>query len=129
MGTNLRWRRSLRRQLPIATVVTTEAVGDPAYRAAGERLRILPTLPKNRFDVGHRRPSDSELNVVPRRGLPVFRSHRLALRIPSVRRVVTAAVAEIDAPEERDIQFGPAAVAQHHELLVVRSAGTHPHVE
>ena len=43
--------------------------------------------------------------------------------------VVPPAVTQVDAADEGDVELGPAWVAQHHELLVVRAAGAHPHVE
>ena len=44
-------------------------------------------------------------------------------------RVVAAAVAQVDATEEGDVEVGPLPVAQDDELLVVRPPGPHPHVE
>jgi len=43
--------------------------------------------------------------------------------------VVATAVAQVDPAEEGDVLMWSAGVAQHHELLVVRAARAHPHVE
>jgi hypothetical protein len=99
------------------------------HGVAGQRLAVLPALPEHRLDVADHRPAQRDHHVVPRRPRPVHRGHRLALRIAAVVGVVAAAVAEVDPADERDVELGPAGVPQHDELLVVRSAGAHPHVQ
>jgi hypothetical protein len=66
---------------------------------------------------------------VPRWLWPVHARHRLRLRVAPVRCVVAAAVAQVDATEEGDVQLGPLVVAQDHELLMVRPPGSHSYVE
>ena len=60
---------------------------------------------------------------------PYTVGHRLGLRVAAVLGVVAAAVAEVDAADEGDVQLGPARVAQDDELLVVRAAEPDPHVQ
>ena len=55
--------------------------------------------------------------------------HLHGLRIPVVVGVVAAGVAQVDTAGEGDVAVGCAGVAQHHQLLVVRSAEAHPLVE
>ena len=38
-------------------------------------------------------------------------------------------MAQVDAPQEGDVELGPVLVAQDHELLVVRAPGPYPHVQ
>ena len=42
--------------------------------------------------------------------------------------VVAPAVTQVDSADERDVLFGPAGVAQHDELLMVRAVWSHSHV-
>ncbi|MER5928159.1 hypothetical protein [Streptomyces mirabilis] len=53
----------------------------------------------------------------------------LRLRVTLMSGVVPTAVAQIDPADEGDVPLGPTRVAQHHELLMVRAARPHPHVE
>ena len=60
---------------------------------------------------------------------PIGRRHRLGLRVTEVPRVVSPRVAQVDAADERDVTLRSPGVADHHEFLVMRTTGTHPHVE
>ena len=43
--------------------------------------------------------------------------------------VIAASVAEVDPAHVRDVPLRPALESDHHQLLVVGAASTHPHVE
>ncbi len=111
-----------------AVVVAADQIGQPVEGAPGQRCGVLPALAKHRFQVGDGRSTNGQLDVVPRRRRPVDRGHRLALRISGVVFVVTAAVTQVDATDERDVEFRPTGMTQHDEFLVVRTAGPDPHV-
>jgi hypothetical protein len=98
-------------------------------RIAAQRCGVVPSLAEHRLDIADRWASDPHLGVVPRGAWPVHRGHRLALRIPEVARVVVPAVAQVDATHERDVEILTAGMADDHELLMVRTTGTHSHVE
>ena len=53
----------------------------------------------------------------------------LRLRVAVVVGVVAARVAQVDAADVRDVAGRVVAVPDHHQLLVVRAAQPHPHVE
>ena len=90
---------------------------------------VVPPFPEHGFHVCHRRAAQLNLDVVPGRARPVHRSHRLRLAVPASAASIASAVAEVDPADEGAVQMRPARMAQHHELLVVRAAGPHPHVE
>src|SRR5450631_1187959 len=114
LGVGVLWRQRRRR-----AVVVAETVRKPAERAAAENLGVLPPLAEHRFHVADRGAPDSELYVVPGWSRPVHGSDRQRLRVAPVRGVVAPTVAQVDAPQEGDVELGPVAVAQDHELLVV----------
>ncbi len=66
---------------------------------------------------------------MPGRARPVGRGERLAERVAPVCGVVATAVAQVDAADESDVPLGPSRVTQYDGLLMVRTAGAHPHVE
>jgi hypothetical protein len=68
------------------------------------------------------------LDVVPRRAFAIRHGDRGGLRVAVVGGVVAAAVAQVDATDVGHVQVWAAGMAQDHELLVVRTAGAHPHV-
>ena len=74
-------------------------------------------------------PADGHLDVVPRRVRAVLLGQRLGLRVAVVGVVVAPVVGQVDAADEGDVARGVVAVPDHDELLVVRAAGAHPHVE
>jgi hypothetical protein len=119
----LRWQRRPR------GVVVPDTVREPTHRAAAESVGVFPAFTEHRFNVAHGRSADGELDVVPRRSWPEDSGHRLWLRIAPVRCAVAAAVAQVDASEEGDIEVGPLVGAQDDELLVVRPSDAHPHVK
>jgi hypothetical protein len=47
----------------------------------------------------------------------------------AVGRGIATAVAKVDAADKGAVHLRPAGVTQHHELLMMRAAGTDPHVE
>src|SRR4051794_7404882 len=55
--------------------------------------------------------------------------HRLSLPVATVPAVVAPGVAQVDAPDERDVVVGPVTVSDHDELLMMRAAAPHPLVE
>jgi hypothetical protein len=74
------------------------------------------------------RPSASPLGLVVTAAAAVVMP-ALALWVAPVRGVVSPAVAQVDSPQEGDVELGPVVVAQDHELLVVGSPRPHPHVQ
>ena len=74
-------------------------------------------------------PGDRRHHVVPGRGVAVLRRHLERLRVAEVLGVVAAGVAQVDAADVGDVALGVVAVADHDQLLVVRAARAHPHVE
>ena len=107
----------------------SDTVRKPAQRAAAESLGVLPSFTEHRLHIADGRSADGELYVVPGRSWPVDSGHRLWLRVAPVRCVVAAAVAQVDATEEGDVELGPVPMAQDDELLVVRPPCPDPHVE
>ena len=77
----------------------------------------------------HGRALDRDLDVVPGRAVAVLLGERLRLRVTGVVGVVAAVVREVDAADVGHVAGRVVAVADHHELLVVRPAGAHAHVE
>ena len=69
-----------------------------------------------------------ELDVVPRRPIPVSRAELDRLTVAAVARVVAPPVAEVDAADERHVVLG-SGPPQQHELLVMAPAAPHPFVE
>lgn len=106
-----------------------DEAAQPGERAAAQRGGVVPAFPEAGVEDAHRRAADGELHVVPGRVRAVGVRDRPALRVALMAGVVAPAVAEVDAADERDVLLGAAGVAQHDELLVVRAAGAHPHVE
>ena len=102
----LRWQRR-----PCGVVVS-DTVREPAHRAAAESLGVFPSFTEDRLDVADGRSADGKLYVVPRRPWAVDSGHRLWLRIAQVRCAVAAAVAQVDASKEGDIEVGTLVVAQ-----------------
>ena len=98
-------------------------------RVARQWRRVGPAFPEGRLEIADGRPADGEVHVVPWRPVTVLRGDRLRLRVAVVVPVVAAAVAQVDAADVRDVTLGPAGVPQHDEFLVVRTAGTYPHVQ
>src|SRR5262249_8265286 len=119
---------TLRRQRICLGVLARGQVPHLAQRAASERARIGPTLPERCLDVADCRPTNRQLYVMPRRPLPVRVGKRLRLGVATMPRVVSAAVAQVDAADVRDVQLRPPRMAQDDELLVVRAAGAYAHV-
>ena len=73
---------------------------------------------------------DLDLHVVPRRSGTVAVIVELrGLRITAVVFVVVAAVAQVDATDERDVVGRIVRVADDDELLVMAAAAPHPLVE
>ena len=98
-------------------------------RAAGQRGGVLPPFPEDRFHVGDGRALDGDLDVVPRRAGSVGGAQRARLLVAVVRVVIPAAVAQVDPAHVRHIPLGAASMAQHDQLLVMRSAVAHPHIQ
>ncbi len=127
---DLRRRRGLLGQRVRREVHAEQTVLEPAEGVAVERGRVLPPLAEDRLDVVHGRSGDGGHDVVPRRGVAVLRRHRRQrLRVAVVGGVVATGVAQVDAADVGDVAGGVVAVTDHHHLLVVRAAQTHPHVE
>ncbi len=106
-----------------------QELSQPSQRAAAERGRVLPAFAEGGFDIADGRAVDRELDVVPGRARPVGRGERLAERVAPVCGVVATAVTQVDAADESDVPLGPSRVTQYDGLLMVRTAGAHPHVE
>ena len=60
---------------------------------------------------------------------PYTCGHRLRLGVTAVAGVIATAVTQVDPADECAVELRPAGMTQHDELLVVRTAGPHPHVE
>ena len=88
------------------TVVATDSLADEVHRVARQRRGIVPPFPKGGFDIGDGRSAERELYVVPGRAVAVDLRHRLPLSVAPVICVVTPAVAQVDAPDERDVELG-----------------------
>ena len=65
---------------------------------------------------------------MPRRPGAVHGGHRLALAIAVVLRPVEAAVTQVYAAGEGDVEIPTAGVTEHDELLMVGPSRAHPHV-
>src|SRR5215212_7923076 len=89
-----------------------------------QRSGVVPSLAERLDEIRHRRAPDLGLDVVPRWVIAVHTVQPLGLRISAVALVVTAPVAQIDAPNERDVVGGTIAVQRGHELLVVRASAS-----
>jgi len=125
------WRRvgMLWRQRGGPRLVVPGPILKPPQRAPAERPGVFPTFTEHRLHVADGWSADGELYVVPRWSGSVHGRYRLGLRIAPMRCVITAAVAEVDATEEGDVELGPLVVSQDDELLVVRPPCPDPHVE
>jgi hypothetical protein len=124
-----RWRvGQLVRERIRRGVLAFEQILEPVHGIARQRRRVGPPFAERRLDVADGRAADRHLDVVPGRALAVLRGHGHRLRVAEVLGVVPAAVAQVDAAHVGDVERGPARVAQHDELLVVRAAAADPHV-
>ena len=81
--------------------------------------RVLPALTEGVGESRDRRAVHLELHVVPRRARAVACVELDRLRVAAVAGVVVAAVAEVDAADERHVVVGPSGAADHEQLLVV----------
>ncbi len=124
-----RGRRRLVGQRVGRQVHVPQPVPDDEDGVAAQRGRVLPALPEHGLDVVDRRALDRDLDVVPGRRRAVLLGHLERLRVALVVGVVPPRVAQVDAADERDVPRRVVAVPDHHELLVVRAAGAHPHVQ
>ena len=115
-------------QNPRCGVLAPEGVGDAVDRVLAQRRRIFPPLAEHGLDVADGGPAHGELHVVPRRPGAVHGGHRLALAIAVVLRPVEAAVTQVDAAGEGDVEIPTAGVTEHDELLMVGPSRAHPHV-
>ena len=109
-------------------VVVAEQVREQVDGIARQRGWIVPAFPEAGLDVGDGGALDRELDVMPGRARTVPGGHRLCLGITFVAGVVGSAVAQVDSADERNVTLRTARVAEHDELLVMRAAGTNPHV-
>ena len=109
--------------------LAVEQLGHHVDGVVGQRVGVLPALPEHGLGVPDRGSADRHLDVVPSGPRAVHRGHRKRLRVAAVLDVVAPAVAQVDAADEGDVVLGPVAVAQHHQLLVVRAEAADPHVE
>ena len=75
------------------------------------------------------RPHDRHHRVVPRRPVAVLVGDPVGLRVAQVSMVVAAGVCEVDPADVGDVARRGVAMTDHHELLMVRPAVAHPHVE
>ena len=66
---------------------------------------------------------------MPRRSGPVDRGHRLGLDITPVSPVIASAVTQVNPADKGTVHVLASRMAKHDELLVVRTAGTHPHIQ
>lgn len=66
---------------------------------------------------------------MPGRGGAVLGRHGLWLRVSAVPGVVPAGVAQVDAAQVGDVAGGIVVVPDHQQLLMMRAAGAHPHVQ
>jgi hypothetical protein len=89
---------------------------------AAERACVIPSLAEAELKVANGRTVDRKLGVMPGRGSPIHRRHRLTLRIAGMILVVAPAVTQIDAPDESNVSCGPSCVANDYKLLVVGAA-------
>jgi hypothetical protein len=72
---------------------------------------------------------DGDLDVMPWWTKPVGGAQRAGLFVAAVRVIVPAAMAQVDSAHIGHVLFGAVGVAQHDQLLMMRSAGAHPRVE
>ena len=77
----------------------------------------------------HGGSGDRHHGVVPGWAVAVLLAERLRLRVAEVAVVVAPRVRQVDAADEGDVAGRLVAVPDDHELLVVRPAVAHPHVE
>ncbi len=96
---------------------------------AAERTSVLPAFAETEFQVPDGRTLDRDLGIVPGRGRPVDRRHRLALPVALMIGIVAPAVTEIDAADESNVVFGCCRVPCDDELLVVGATESHSLVE
>src|SRR5690348_6266457 len=109
-------------------LVVSKKVGAHVDRIARQRRRVVPALPEAGFDVGHSRALDRNLEVMPRWPKAIVVGHLLGLGVTTMAGVVTSAMAQVDPADEGDVALRIPWMAQHHELLVMRAAGTYAHV-
>ena len=123
-------RRHLIGQWVGGGVEAAQPVAEQDDRAPAERGGVLPALPEHGLDVVDRRAGDRSLEIVPGRRVAVLLCHGVQrLRVTAVVAVVATRVAQVDPADVRDVATRVFAVPNHDELLVVRSAGPHAHVE
>src|SRR6478609_8842259 len=104
-------------------------VSQTAHRRTRERCRIVPTLPEHGLDVVDGRSVDRHLDVMPRRVRAVLVSEQLGLAVAPVLGVVAPVVGQVDPADEGDVASGVVTVPDDDELLVMRAARAHAHVE
>ena len=90
---------------------------------------VVPAFRERVQDVRHGRSADLRHGVVPGRGgaVPLVQWRRL--RITGVRCVVTTAMTQVDAADERDVLVGHVPAPYDDELLVVGPTAAHPLVQ
>src|SRR2546429_5796360 len=91
--------------------------------------RVVPSLEERGENVDNSRTPDLHHCVVPGRPRTVAMIHPLALGVSGMRRIVSAAVTEIDASNEGDVSLWPPIVADDDHLLMMGSAAAHALVE
>jgi hypothetical protein len=84
-----------------------------------ERGGVAPAFAERQVEGADHRAAQFQLYVVPRWVVAVRGRHLHRLRVAAVVGAVAAAVAQVDAAGERDVQLGAAGVAQDHHFLVV----------
>jgi hypothetical protein len=80
------------------------------------------------IELRHHRPTNFELDVVPRRSRSVTRVQFDDLSVAAMEGVVSATVAEVDAADEGDVTIDGGWMAHEHHLLVMRTPSTNPPV-
>ena len=91
-------------------------------RVGVQRRRIVPPFPEGGVQPADDRALQGQLHVVPRRVQSVADAHGYRLWITVVGRVVAAAVAQVDAADERHVALRRPRMPDHDQLLVMRAA-------
>ena len=99
-----RWRERATGPGPL-----TRQAGQPGAERASvvERRRVDPPLPERSLEVCHCRAAQLQLDVVPRRAIPVSRIDPDRSRITVMASVVPPPVAEVDPAGEGDVAVRP----------------------
>jgi hypothetical protein len=94
-----------------------------------ERSWVVPPLAKRQVEVADRGTANFKLRIVPGGSRSVSRVHLDSLIIPKVSVVISTTMTQIDSSHERDVTIEEGWVPEEYQLLMVRSASSHPFIQ